>query len=426
MEKEIKIIDENGEVKVFNSLKELNEYYSPTPKVERKQRTKSVGNGSGSFYYSKAKKKWLFSYHDPSGKRKTIEQKNKETKTEFEKRVIDLKASLNNGSYIASSSESIESILTAYFKQKWEDGQIRPVTKIRHEETLKQISKCCNNFYSIPIQKVTINMITNSKEEMRKYSNSTIGKMWSAITLAFRIASSRRIILFNIMDDVSLTKPISAKPTKKIEALTVTEEQKLRNVLTSNTENPLYCNVCLLQLQTGMRIGEVLSLKLDDINLKEKTITVHSTITIDEKAHWVYQQYTKTHKNLSENDFGNRTIPMTDMTYSLIRKIIKNMVPNINKFLFYDNGFLNRQKINSWLERINFKYRIIDVTAHPNDQSLHSHALRHTFATRMNEKGVPETVQQAILGHAPGSKITQKHYISVSLDFMKASMSEMQ
>ncbi len=46
---------------------------------------------------------------------------------------------------------------------------------------------------------------------MRKYSNSTIDKIWISLKKGFKIAYARRKIPYNIMEDETLTKPISKK-----------------------------------------------------------------------------------------------------------------------------------------------------------------------------------------------------------------------
>ena len=44
----------------------------------------------------------------------------------------------------------------------------------------------------------------------------------------------------------------------------------------------MYKNIILLQLATGMRIGEVLARKLTDIDFKNKTFKIDDTLTQDE------------------------------------------------------------------------------------------------------------------------------------------------
>ena len=46
--------------------------------MERKnKKTKQVGNGEGSLYYSETLKRWIFQYYDTQRKRQTMKQKQK-------------------------------------------------------------------------------------------------------------------------------------------------------------------------------------------------------------------------------------------------------------------------------------------------------------------------------------------------------------
>ena len=103
----------------------------------------------------------------------------------------------------------------------------------------------CDNFINKPIQKITVENIEKSKKNIRKYSNAVISKIWILINKTFQIATARRKIPYNIMLDETLRKPISERAEKKIEALTVKEEQKLINILTTKEANHKYSNIIL-------------------------------------------------------------------------------------------------------------------------------------------------------------------------------------
>ena len=67
--------DKKDEWELVNIIKE--------DETENKQRrnlkTKSVGNGEGSLYYSETLKCWIYQYYDTSNKRKTMKQRKNET-----------------------------------------------------------------------------------------------------------------------------------------------------------------------------------------------------------------------------------------------------------------------------------------------------------------------------------------------------------
>lgn len=384
--------------------------------MERKnQKTKSVGNGEGSLYYSEALSRWIFQYYDTQGNRQTLKQKKNELVKDFKARVTKVKNELNTGTYIAKSNETVLTIINNYIKQKNLDGITSDRSYKRNTDTVAQIEKTCNMFCNKPIQKVTVSDIEKSKENIRKYSNSTISKIWVLLQKAFKLAYSRRLIPYNIMEDETLIKPISKIPNRKIEALTVEEEMKLEKALLENDH--VYNTILLLQLYTGMRIGEVLALSRDCIDLNNNTLTVYRTITRDFNDKVILGDHTKTYNKKTGVDKGKRTFPLSLKAKELLIKQLNNKITNIHNLIFWDyedNTFITDGEINSYLKRLNFKNKI---TEH-----IHTHMLRHTFVTRCREKGIPLIVVQALVGHVEGSEITNNVYTSVSIDFMNQEL----
>ena len=238
--------------------------------------------------------------------------------------------------------------------------------------------------------------------------------MWTLISKTFQIATARRKIPFNIMLDETLRKPISERPEQKIEALTVNEENKFIDILNTHEFTHKYRDILLLQLYTGMRIGEVLALSKDCINLKKNTLTIYRTLTQDDNYHVIMGKHTKTFKKATGIDKGKRTFPMSNKVHKLIDKILNYKTSNINNLLFWDyrkDFFVTPSEVNSYLKRLNDKYKITNT-------SLHSHRLRHTFITRCIENGINQKVVQNLVGHVEGSSITVDVYTSITEDFM--------
>ena len=393
--------------------------------MEKKRTNKNVkvrGNGEGTIYFSETLNKYVAQYVEPStGKRKTLTQRKNEGKKEFKDRFTKVINDINQGTYIATNKDTFISILEKYVEQKHKDGITSDRSYGRELLTLTQIKKTCSNFTNKPIQKISVEDIEKSKDNMREYANSVIDKIWLCINKTFQIAYSRRKIQYNIMLDETLTKPISKKENKKIEALSKEEENKLINILNNEEQNHKYRDIILLQLYTGMRIGEVLALSTDCIDLQNNSLTVHRTLTQDENYKVKMGEHTKTYKKRTGIDNGKRTFPMNNNTRNIILKILKNKTVNINGLLFWNNKkntYITPSEINSYLHRINKKYNIcLD--------SLHSHRLRHTFITRCVECGMFPKVIQNLVGHVKGSSITSDIYTSISNDFIQQELKKL-
>ncbi len=386
-------------------------------KEKRNQKNKEKGNGEGTIYKSSKTGLYVGQYV-VNGKRHSVYQKKNEKIGDFKDRFRNILSSINQGTYIEKNNECFINILKKHVEQKHKDGITSDRSYGRELETIKQIEKTCTNFINKPIQKVTIEDIEDSKENLRRYSNNVISKIWICISKTFQIAYSRRKIPYNIMLDETLSKPVSEVPEKKIEALSVDEECKLINVLNNQEYNHKYRDIILLQLYTGMRIGEVLALSNDCVDLKNNTLTVYRTLTQDKNHKIIMGEHTKTYKKFMGIDNGKRTFPMNSNVKQLILKILSYKTSNINGLLFWDiqnNTYITPSEINSYLKRINKKY---DIT----NSSIHSHRLRHTFITRCVEKGMNFKVLQTLVGHVDGSSITYNTYTSVSNDFMEQEL----
>lgn len=374
---------------------------------------KKRGNGQGSIF--KRKNGLLGGFYTVNGKRKAIYQRVGETNEQFNSRFLEIIYSINKGTYIDKSVDSIKSLGEKYIKQKLDDGIISSRTYRRNLETLVLLEKILEDNYTKPIQNVKTDDIEACKTKMREYANTTISKCWVMLHKIFRIAYSRHKIPYNIMEDETLTKPVSKVITKPVEALTIEEEKNLREKLREHENFNIYKNVILLQLETGMRIGEVLARKLTDIDFKNKTFKIDDTLTQDENYKVILGNHTKTYSRTSGNDSGARIMPINSNIESILKDQIKiHKLEEIdNNMLFWNtrtNTYITPNEINSYLSRINKKYNISD--------RLTSHMLRHTYITRLHEKGIDTLVIQKIVGHVENSKITNNTYVTLTDEYI--------
>lgn len=399
----------------------------------KNKKTKQVGNGEGTLYFSETLKRWIFQYYDTNGKRQTMKQKKKESVKDFKARVTQVKNSINNGTYISKSAETVVTLAKHYIELKHEDGTTSARSYGRELSTLKQLEKTCSNFCNLPIQQVTIKHVEEAKKEIKKYSNAVIDKIWQMLHKTFKIACSpsRKILIYNIMEDISLKKPISNTPSKKVKPITKTEYKRLIHVLNNEERNHKYRNILKLHLIAGSRIGETLARSVNDYNEENATFNLWNTLTQDENFHVIWSEHTKTYNKITGIDEGQRFLPLDNPIFSEIADIIKEekakkvkSINNVHNVLFWNyekDFFVTPSEINSWLDRLEAKYHILDKD---DKENLTTHRIRHYTITHWAELGIPKRVIQYLAGHIEGSDITEDVYIDTSFDFVKNTLSK--
>ena len=221
------------------------------------------------------------------------------------------------------------------------------------------------------------------------YSNAVIGKIYSLLRSAFRIAYDAKIIEFNYMLMPELRCPRSDKPDKKVRALTDEEQRALLEVLENHSvqygRND-YKLQLLIELYSGLRMGEINALRPENIHLKKGYIHVESTVSRGLDNRPFIKAGAKTYA-------GTRDVPISRTLRPILEKALADAKPNPYRLLFYDYGkdsVIETTQVNCFFRRVTEKAGI-PITG--------QHALRHTFATRCIEAGVPAVVLKKWLGH---------------------------
>ena len=174
------------------------------------------------------------------------------------------------------------------------------------------------------------------------------------------------------------SKRISIPSTKKKERMALTPEQlkaiiaQISSNLTDDTERRFMA----LMLFTGMRRGEVLGLRWEDIDFVQKLITVSRAV-----SYTTNQPILSTPKTKS----GNRKVPLDDQLVEFLKPHLKS------GYIIGGESPLTQMVARRILRNINKKIDMFGATPH---------IFRHSYLSAMVEAGVDPKLVQKIGGHA--------------------------
>lgn len=226
-------------------------------------------------------------------------------------------------------------------------------------------------------------------------SSNTVNLILTVLRLAFEYGCDMGYLDANPCERIKRIPDTS----KTVEAFTVEEQIKLENTIERTSDKRFFGIV--LCLYTGLRIGELLALEWNDINLETGIICVNKTVYRDKDENGNWGLIIDTPKTKS----SKREIPIP---VHLLRFVIEQRDKSKGNFVV-ENKNGERMSIRS------YQYMFESLTKKSKVRKLNFHALRHTFATRALESGVDVKTLSEIMGHKNAS-VTLNRYVHCMMD----------
>ena len=198
-------------------------------------------------------------------------------------------------------------------------------------------------------------------------------KIFDEMTFSYNYKGNCKSVLNRIFDFAVKNDFIESNKVKFVELgkKNIVIERK---IFTKNEINILWKNLeiknvylILILIYTGMRVGELLNLKVADVDLCNKVIYIRK----------------------SKTDAGVRTIPIPD-------KVLSLFTDNI----CYENEYFIFTKTFNQMSYMYFRYIFESILSKVGLQRHTIHDTRHTFATMLNNADANSTSIIKLIGHS--------------------------
>ena len=275
---------------------------------------------------------------------------------------------------ISSYRDDFKSLCSFVWNKNWFEQAVHSSKRINYSK----IDACLPNSNIHHIEDFSFEEINDYFLALRlkAYKDSTINRRFSALNQYFSFEINELRLKENPMDSI---ERVSAKRLLP-DVLTENEVEDILNfarnsvkIVSGNQRRKVLRISCVVEIlyATGMRVSELITLKVSDLRLQRRIL------------------------NVVGKGGKQRIIPITKRTLSVIHEWLK-YIPEDSIFLFPSygmSGHLTRDAINKLLLEISLETDI-------DRKRLTPHKLRHAFATHIMNRGADLRVVQELLGHS--------------------------
>jgi integrase len=273
--------------------------------------------------------------------------------------------------------ESYESIISKHLKPELGAIQLSKLSPAHLRE-----------FYT---KSLTDGRVDNKQTKGKALTANTVHHFHRLIHLALKQAVRWELVGRNVADAVDPPKQASEN-SEEGKDLVFLNEQEIETLLTSIKVNYTYLPA-YIAVNTGMRLGEVLGLRWQDVDLEAKTLTIKQTLQTIKREIKV--------RNRAKTKGSRRTIDLPDNLIAVLKKEATQQETQKRwtyKDVYQDNGLVCCRENGAPYRPSTFGsyFRKLAIRAGLN---ISFHSLRHTHASLLLKAGVHPKVVSERLGH---------------------------
>ena len=355
--------------------------------------------------------RYSYAYTDKEGKRHTVYATSLADLRKKERQIIrDIEDGIDAH---APEKVTLNQLFDKYFSQKYD---LKPTTRANY--------KYCFDRYvreGFGKRKITDIKYTDVKEyyysiiQDKGLSSATLDNIHTTLHPTFQMGVRDGLLRTNPTDGVMAEiKKSRFWDKKKRRSLTIPQQKELTEFLKNNREFHGWAPVIMILLGTGMRIGECMGLRWDDLDFEKRMISVNHNLTDRPYEDGKFARHIQTPKTRA----GARTIPMIDEVFDAFLEeyemqkcmgFSSQTIDGYTNFVFLTDGgsVMSASSVNRAIKLI-IKAHNDEEEAKAKEENrepvllpdFSAHILRHTFCTRLCENETNLKMIQSVMGHA--------------------------
>ena len=324
-----------------------------------------------------------YTVQTPTGsKRKTLYGK---TRREVDEKLTKAKADRDSGLVFDADNLKLGEYLARWLADSVRDT-VRPTTFERYEQIVR--------LHIHPVLgKVKLKNLTSA--HVRGLYREKLDAGLSPRTVQYVHVTLHKALKQAIADGLiprNATEPVKPPQVRREEMRPLTAQQA--RILFDAAKGDRLEALYVLAVTTGLRQGELLGLKWDDIDLEVGTLQVRRTLTTAKGGPVLPAPKTKS---------SRRTVKLSQTTLEALRSHLKRQLEEIDRAgsLWSENGLIFASEAGEPLDRRYITtHRFKPLLKRAKLPQIRFHDLRHTCATLLLSKNVNPKVVSEMLGHA--------------------------
>jgi integrase len=365
------------------------------------------GNSEGSIY-ERSDGRWCAALKLDTGKRKVLYAK---TRKEAARKLETALHARKEGTLVSSRRQSLEHYLASWLRDTVKPS-VRPATYRSYSGLIR--THIAPELGNVTLEKLTPQQVQAFLNERLAAGSSplTVAHIRAVLRTALNQAVKWQLLARNV---AALSDPPRAK---RYEHRAFTPDEAKRFLETVRATGDRLEALYTVALSHGLRQGEALGLRWDDVALDQGVLHVRQQL-----------QRANGHLELVElkSDSSRRTVTLTADAVAALRnhQAFQRKEKLAERKRWQDSGLVFTTRLGGPLDGINVTRAFQRILVKAGLPKRRFHDLRHSCATLLLVQGISPKVVQAILGHS-SIRLTMDTYSHVLPELQREAAEKMQ